>query len=359
MPRGPGKAENYNFDYSRFSSVEAEECQDKIVPDDGGGSGLPQDVLRQLPGELQEAFRLMQIGAQTGDVKAQERANELALKAVERGGPEMQRRFQEEVARQTMNNPEAKHSVQDILANSTVKGAISSAEERTSSLSSTISSLQTSMKAGQERAASQLEQMQKKIDALQQLRGPEDFARFMEEEGLTQEDMQRALMGDEAQVQRMVDKSLGSFNPSADETDKINAILGTVEDVHRSLNGLTGKQTDQEAVLHAAEPPRQLEQKEKAVTASPAPIIPEHRVQYRKDPSGNLEAVELRCELPGVKSMADLEVDVASNHLRVRALAPPYVVNVGPFPNLVDASAARAKFSRKREELSLTVPAVR
>jgi len=36
---------------------------------------------------------------------------------------------------------------------------------------------------------------------------------------------------------------------------------------------------------------------------------------------------------------------------------PRYAVNAGPFPVLIEPGMARAKYSKKREELSISVPA--
>jgi len=205
MPRGPGKKENYNFDYSRFNGLDQQQ-QEQVNPQD---AGVPDDIFRQLPGELQEAVRLMQIARQTGDQKAQERANELALKAVERGGPEMKQRFQQELMRQAAQNPEARQGVEAMLNSGSLNASHSPSTDKMMDLSSTIANLHTNMEAGARRAADQLENMQKQQEMLENLRGPEDFARFMAEQGLSQEDLQRALAGDESHMRNCIEKNLG------------------------------------------------------------------------------------------------------------------------------------------------------
>ncbi|CAE8644056.1 unnamed protein product, partial [Polarella glacialis] len=76
MPRGPGKSANYNLDYSRFNGVndadvpkarrgakvEDEEDQDQDAEEN---SREMSDMLRQMPPELQEAYRLMSIRLMT------------------------------------------------------------------------------------------------------------------------------------------------------------------------------------------------------------------------------------------------------------------------------------------------------
>jgi len=369
MPRGPGKKENYNFDYSRFNGVDPEEVISAGGDDPEMPGGMPAEILRQLPGELQEAFRLMQIAKQTGDTKAQERANELAVKAVERGGPEMKQRFQQEVMRQAAENPEARKGIEAIINRSAPTGVTptpspseqaSAAEKQVSDLSDTITQLQGKMKAGAESAHKQLEAMKEQQEKLEQLSGPEDFARFMAEQGLGQDDLQRALSGDEAHMKKMIEKALGRFDEPNESQDrqKMDAVLSTVDDIHRQLNGDTPDRDppppSAPAALPAPPPEKPKERKKK----EEEPAIPVHRVQYQKDEAGKLQQVELRCDLPGIDGMASIEVDVSEKYLRLRTISPAYVVNVGPFPALVDAPAARAKFSKKRQELTLTVPAL-
>merc|ERR1719401_1076755 len=133
-------------------------------------------------------------------------------------------------------------------------------------------------------------------------------------------------------------------------------MLSAVDEIHRTLGGdVPDSAPPPAAPMRALEPPAPAPAPRRP--PPPEPKIPEHRVQYQKDDNGRLASVELRCELPGVGSMDDIEVDVSERHLRLRTLAPAYVVNVGPFPDLVEATAARAKFSKKRHELTLSVPA--
>ena len=91
----------------------------------------------------------------------------------------------------------------------------------------------------------------------------------------------------------------------------------------------------------------------------PEVILPNHRLQYKKDGDGKYVAMELICELPGVQDMSCIVLDIAEKHVRLSTVdpAPRYVVNAGPFPVLIDPSAAKAKFSKKRAELSVLVPA--
>jgi len=183
----------------------------------------------------------------------------------------------------------------------------------------------------------------------------------MSSQGLSQEDLQRALSRDEAHMKAAFEKAIGSIageTPEVeDKTKKLEQALTVVDDIHKTLNDLSGPDgTEAAPPMPSAKSPAPAP-KRAAEPAKPEPKIPVHRVQYAKDDSGRLQSVELKCELPGVEAMDAIALDISDRHLRLRTEEPAFVVNVGPFPCLVDPSTARAKFSKKRQELSLTVQA--
>mmetsp|Transcript_25931 Transcript_25931/g.68554 ORF Transcript_25931/g.68554 Transcript_25931/m.68554 type:complete len:360 (-) Transcript_25931:56-1135(-) len=357
MPRGPGKKENYNFDYSRFNgAVEGEADVDAKSEEPGG---IPADMMKNLPGELQEAFRLMTISNQTGDRKAQERSNELVMAAIQKGGPEIQKRFSEEVMKHAAKNPEAKEDLEK-LVNGQLGGPAAAREAQTTGgqlhgLAGTIKTLEAQMKTGAETTAAQLQKLQQQQEALEQLKGPEDFGRFMASQGLDPEDLQRAMSGDEAHMKAMFEKAIGKIDTpdTVGKAQNLEQALTVVDDIHKTLNDLSGPDGPEASPPMPPAPAP----KRPAEPARPEPKIPVHRVQYGKDEGGRLQTVELKCELPGVESMDAIVLDVSDRHLRLRTEAPAFVVSVGPFPCLVDAASARAKFSKKRQELTLTVQA--
>jgi hypothetical protein len=354
MPRGPGKKENYNFDYSRFKDCKDDEQADAISEAPGG---IPLDVMQNLPGELQEAFRLMAISNQTGDRKAQERSNELVMKAIQKGGPEVQKRFQEEMMKHADKNPEARAGIEQMAKGVTPAGQAAATGQQMSGLQGTISQLEKQMKMGADSTKSQLEKLAQQQEALEQLKGPEDFARFMEAQGLSQEDLQRAMSGDETHMKAMFEKAVGKVEAPevAEKAKQLEQALEVVDDIHKTLNDLSGPDG-----VEAAPPlpsAKSSAPKRPAEPARPEPKIPVHRVQHAKDESGRLLSVELKCELPGIEAMDAITLDISDRHLRLRTEEPAFVVNVGPFPCLVDATTARAKFSKKRQELTLTVQA--
>lgn len=384
MPRGPGKRENYNLDYSRFNKFDLEGLDgldeepepQKATPVQGTkaqsaekgkqGAGdpgeIPMEMFQHLPGELREAFRLMQISKQTGDEKAQKRATELAMAAIEKGGPEVKKRFEQEMMRETAKNPEARKAMEE-----TMNGAMNSSyspsggagypsKNRVDETVSQMSSLRAHMEEGQKRAQKQMEMLSKQQEELQKLAqngSPEDFFKFMHGQGLNEEDLQRAFSGDEKHMESVVKQLLEKTDGDADSPDPgMKKALDAVDQLH---SGLLGDEWEDKPD-DKPEPPKP---EKKKIKAKPMPeaAIAEHRVQYQKDDKGRVVSVELRAELPGVESMAAIELDVSERSLRLRTQAPAFVVNAGPFPVLVDASAARAKFSKKRQELTLSVPA--
>jgi hypothetical protein len=384
MPRGPGKPANYNLDYSRFNKFDLEgldgldEEPTQAVPEakpaepdtragaDGPGE-IPVDMFKNLPGELREAFRLMAISKQTGDTKAQERANELAMKAIEKGGPEVQQRFQQEMLQQASKNPEARKEIEKTM-NQAMSGGYPTSKTKSMSIDELQSgaksvvgdmdSLRSQMEKGQKKAQKQMEALKKQQDDLEKLvhnGSPEDFFKFMHQQGLTEADMQRAFSGDEKHMENVVKQMLDKTDEAETDPTETEGLKKALECVDQLHNGLMGNDLPDDKAPES-EPPKPEKKKVKA-KSTPEASIAQHRVQYQKDDAGRITSVELRAELPGVEGMAGIELDVSERHLRLSTKAPAFVVNVGPFPVLVDATASRAKFSKKRQELTISIPA--
>lgn len=369
MPRGPGKPENYNLNYSRFDKFDLEGL-DGLDDDDGGASkkapekkpsepaGPPEEMkamMRNLPGELQEAYRLMSVHKETGDEKAQKRAIELAMKAIEKGGPEVKSQFSQHMAKEMAKHPEAKQELEDAMNEATGGSLGSKAAKKADPmlLEGSIKTLRQQMEDGQKNAQAQLDALKKQQDALQNLQGPEDFFKFMNEQGLSQEDLQRAFAGDEKHMEQMVQKCLAKTDGDKEkgESERLTASLEAVDQLHGALTG-DGGYPEKKSTKPKPAPKKKIKEPD-----MPSAKIPEHRVQYVKNDKGQVDEVSLWCELPGVESMDKIDLDVSERYLRLRTTSPAYVVNAGPFPVLVNASAARAKFSKKKQELKVTVPA--
>lgn len=367
MPRGPGKKENYNLDYSRFNSFDREEAEQvdeasrkqpaKDEADAAGGmppANMPdmRDLLRSMPVELQEAYHLMSIAKANGDEKAQRMANELALKAVEKGGPEVRNAFMKNLAE---HSPEIAGKL-----NKDMSGIEPSAmdpkkmmPEDVEETNDRIDSLKKQMEEGQKATRAEMDKLQQKQEELERIRNPEDFLKFMQEEGVTQEDLQRIFSGDEEHMKARFNETIEKKDEKKKTADASEA-LKKVDELHSTLFGSKPE-----------EPPTQDPEPEKPVRRVPEPpkepevTIPMYRLQYEKDAAGKYIAVELKCNLPGVADMSSINLDISERHLRLSTFAPAprYAVNAGPFPVLIDASGARAKYSKKRQELSISVPA--
>lgn len=175
----------------------------------------------------------------------------------------------------------------------------------------------------------------------------------MHGQGLKDEDLQQAFAGDEKHMEKLVKQMLDATDGDQNSPDPgMKKALEAIDQLHGGLLGDEG-----EGDKPAEPEPRKPEKKKIKAKPTPEAAIAEHRVGYQKDDAGKIISVELRAELPGVESMASIELDVSERHLRLRTQAPAFVVSVGPFPVLVDATAARAKFSKKRQELTISVPA--
>merc|ERR1719160_2488606 len=220
-----------------------------------------------------------------------------------------------------------------------------------------MNALRESMEEGQKKAQKQMEALKKQQEDLEKLAqngSPEDFFKFMHAQGLSEEDMTRAFSGDEKHMENVVKQMLDKTDQEQDpeSSEGLKKALECVDTLH---SGLMGNDWPDEKAPEP-EPPKPEKKKVKS-KPTPEASIAEHRVQYQKDDAGRITSVELRAELPGVQSMASIELDVSERHLRLRTQVPAFVVNVGSFPVLVDAAAARAKFSKKRQELTISIAA--
>lgn len=182
--------------------------------------------------------------------------------------------------------------------------------------------------------------------------------KFMQEEGITQEDLQRIFSGDQKFMEEKLNQSVEKQMSKGCEGQKCSKdsaeALKKVDEIHNTLFGDDNPIEEEPAHEEAKRPEPKPE-----VPKEPEVIIPVYRLQYQKDEQGKYTYVELKCSLPGVADMSMINLDVSEKHLRLstNAPAPRYAVNAGPFPVLIDPSGARAKYSKKREELSISVPA--
>lgn len=393
--RGPGKKENYNLDYSRFNYLDNDEAAEpkitltsKAKEAQAGAAQSPEDesempdmaqVLSSMPPELREAYRLMAVSKQTGDDNAHKRATELALAAIERGGPKVKEDFIKNVAAkdarlgellaEDMAGGDEKISPDKIMERLTQKATEDAAKQSPEPMETRIDNLRSTMEEGQKATRKQLEAMQQQQDELERMKSPEDIMKFMASGGLGQEDFQRMFSGDgafmEETFRKMIDKNSGTSDAdlgSAEESVKAAEVLhGTLTGQMDEITGKAILSGTEVAATSSSATADKKEMKTRARTPEPQGrqvTIPDYRLQYSKDDDGRYTNVELKCTLPGVADMSMIVLDVSADHLRLNTLepAPGYVVNAGPFPVPIDPSAARAKYSKRRQELSISVP---
>jgi len=380
MPRGPGKKSNYNLDYSRFDSLHAAAEEDEEdeettkTSNDASDAMQFREMLRAMPSELQEAYHMLSVGKATGDTDAQRKANELVLQAVQKGGPDVQHKFVQEFAKQM---PDKAKAVANVVMNAEQPPAglfedtkvSDTANMNPNALTNTIDTLRRSMEQQAEQARKQLDGLTQQQEQMETLRGPEDFVKYMDQEGISEEDLRRIFGGDQDHTEKCMQGLLSKAAPGIktddlqDHTEKcqqgllskdVEMTIKAADALHESICGTQLAQENGliQVAAHKALPGRPRDEGEKVK-------VPDHRLQYEKDEQGKYLGLVLNCMLQGVADMSSIDLDVSETYVRLttRAPAPRYAVNAGPFPVLLDPSQARAKYSKRRAELTVSVVA--
>jgi len=267
-------------------------------------------------------------------------------------GPQVAGKLEQEFANPAIATQNSKEML-DRLQDEAVRLEMEKEQRKTDGQQ--FANLKTQMEDGQKAAATEMENLRKKQEELESIRSPEEFMKFMQADGITQEDIQRIMSGDADHMQSRFNETIekqmskDTEHRTADSTDA----LKQVEHIHSSLFGTEPEEPPAEAV-EEVKPKRR-----PAPPPEPEVMIPMYRLQYTKDDKGRYASVELKCTLPGVADMSAINLDVSEKHLRLSTMDPHprYAVNAGPFPVLIEPGMARAKYSKKREELSISVPA--
>merc|ERR1712216_39716 len=176
-------------DYSRFDKFDQDDDEkcldpaaDKVEAD--AAAGLPdiRDMMRSVPPELREAYHLMSIARENGDTEAQKRANELALKAVEKGGPEVRNSFMQnigqmmpEIQGKLSKEMDPKTLLEGIPKEASGRAKVENSIESAEDTSLRIESLRKEMEDGQQATRREMEELEKKQADLERIRNPEDF----------------------------------------------------------------------------------------------------------------------------------------------------------------------------------------
>lgn len=406
--RASGQKKNYNLNYDRFSNLDDDDSEDddKVSASSGGSGAMdaaPPDFSKMageenMPQELLDAFSMMRFAHMTGNEQARQKATELAMRAVEDGGPDVRARF-EEAAKMMMGKqgitgdvPTSQAELEKAAAS--WGGAAASPADRGAELESVQDRMKRQLEATQE----QMQELQRQQSQLESLQSPDDFFRFLHDRGFSQEDVQRAL-NDQEFGQQLMEKTFEKDQANAqlvsdDLMTQVEALSDDLKDVlGRNTSGDDGgsaaagasspsgseKKLATEVVAsvaaEAAKATRQgapkqhddrstsAEKREKMALVAPddgspsaaveEAATPEHQVQVVKDEaSGAPTEIVVTISLPGVAGMADVDLEVSERQLRLSTkTAPLYLLRLPPFETCVDPNQARAKFSKKKGEL--------
>merc|ERR1719218_450162 len=196
--------------------------------------------------------------------------------------------------------------------------AAKQAMEQEDATESRIENLRKEMEEGQKATRAELDRLQAKQDELKKIRSPEGFFKFMKEEGITQEDIQRIFSGDQDHMQTRFNETLEQ-KEAKKASEKSLAALKKVDEVHGALF-VTSKEEPEEKVPE--EVPQKPARRAPSPPKEPEVTIPVYRLQYQKDEAGKYTSVELKCTLPGVADMSGINLDLSDRHLRLSTQAP-------------------------------------
>merc|ERR1719486_1792614 len=123
--------------------------------------------------------------------------------------------------------------------------------EEAEDTSNRIEGLRKEMEEGQKTTRAELDNLQKKQEELERIRNPEDFLKFMQEEGITQEDLQRIFSGDQEHMQARFRETIDKKDAEKASSKKSAEALKKVEDLHTTL---FGPDTPEETPAQASQP---------------------------------------------------------------------------------------------------------
>jgi hypothetical protein len=328
--------------YSRFESLHV---------DDDDFVHVPKQNLPPMPPEMREAIRL----AQTGDPAAKKKAETLAMAAIERSGPEIKTKFNEihkELSNERLGGLSATNPSAEMPAADSIKDAREKLEQSLAKL--------------QEEQSRLKEQEQK----LGQLQGPEDFFRFIEQSGMSHEDIEKMMASSEQEQKELmratIDKAAADANLEAsDALQQANSIAETVEALKTST-AATGKRPKEgsrssfsfykkktaEQRHEPAEAPTL--ESEGSIERGDTPAVNStdaYAVVSEVKVLDNDLVVELH--VPKIDSMEEVDLSVEPDC--VRFVVPSIYNAIVNLPAIIDPDSAQAKFLRRKKLMRLTM----
>eukprot|EP00238_Polyblepharides_amylifera_P002592 CAMPEP_0196575470 /NCGR_PEP_ID=MMETSP1081-20130531/4946_1 /TAXON_ID=36882 /ORGANISM="Pyramimonas amylifera, Strain CCMP720" /LENGTH=252 /DNA_ID=CAMNT_0041893785 /DNA_START=20 /DNA_END=778 /DNA_ORIENTATION=+ len=231
----------------------------------------------------------------------------------------------------------------------------------------------------------QMDKLKYHEDTVSMLSNPMEIGKYLESQGVSQPDIERAIMnGDMGVMQKMLEKQLGISMPT--QTEELQDNLQKIEDLADALRvgtdeGKTSRKninqekgsnfsfssTSKADQLKSTQPrplckqprlppPATLEPSKASnssrtpeATSSDSDSIPVHRMEVV---GSNLV---INIELPGLSGMKDVVLEVEDTEVNFESTGTPKYSFRIPFQNRVDSEKAVAKFSKKTQTLKLTI----
>jgi len=259
-------------------------------------------------------YGTIQIAKMTGDQQASQRANELALKAVQQGTPEIQARFHE------------------LVSEAQQKGAGTLPPEQA------VHGLADRLKEQSAKTQAKLDRIDASMKQLESISSPEEFLKVMTAKGLPPEALHKAMTGGEEEWKELMATAMqhefGSELVDEDEKKEREILEETLEHVDA-----------------LAQETRKLREAGKAPgPTSEQTLTPAHVVRILEEGSV-ISGFEVKVDLPTVDSMEAVQLDVSDTQLRL--CADRNVLRLGPFEKAIDPQRVAARFSKKRRQLTV------
>lgn len=213
--------DKYDVDYSRFADVDDSDDEVEEV--------YSPALKRQPPPQLQQAMRMMKLGKESQNADLLKRAEALAKEAMELD-PNLRNNF-EKVQQLHAAGMDPKDIPSAFSESSTV--STSATINQATSVSGRIGELKRQMEAQLEdlkKAESELNGKTDSLEALGHSQNPEDMANFLRNEGLSEEDIDKAMSGDEAAAREVLEKAAGI------QTADANNMLAQVESINSAVS---------------------------------------------------------------------------------------------------------------------------
>eukprot|EP00294_Goniomonas_avonlea_P016600 CAMPEP_0114554264 /NCGR_PEP_ID=MMETSP0114-20121206/8118_1 /TAXON_ID=31324 /ORGANISM="Goniomonas sp, Strain m" /LENGTH=326 /DNA_ID=CAMNT_0001739301 /DNA_START=9 /DNA_END=989 /DNA_ORIENTATION=+ len=294
------------------------------------------------PPELFEAMRL----SQTGDPEDKKRSHELVAKAIEAGGPEVQERFKHSLA-----HFEGKQSGAAPAKKEWNKTDIEAVDKGLESTKSKLETQLDTLKKEMERLTAE----EDRLKQLQEAGGEEDMMRFLTQQGIKPEDLQRADTDPEFS-KKLADNLCESRIKPVGVTQDSETALEIADRVAAAVSG----DRDPTVKPRKVAPMRAGEVHKYAAESLPGGkglMRPEHRLEV----DGKEVSVEII--VPELTGMDGVDLDVSEGVLKFEgpvsgdSAVKGYSLRL-KLPVKVNADAVTARFVRQKRVLRVKMPIV-